>query len=100
MKLLAMFTDQPGTSSHDLVQTYWKSQHPTGDFEAFWRTSVHDGFVAGSASPAKQVSPKLGALPPQAASDATRSKFRSVPTPPFMTARSSTTPGCRKRPSR
>ena len=81
-ELLAMFTDQPGTSSHDLVQTYWKSQHPTGDFEAFWRTSVHDGFVAGSASPAKQVSPKLGALPPQAASDAgaIEVSFRPDPT--------------------
>lgn len=81
-ELLAMFTDQPGTSSHDLVQTYWKSQHPSADFEAFWRTSVHDGLVAGSASPAKQVSPKLGALPPQAASDAhaTEVSFRPDPT--------------------
>jgi molybdopterin-containing oxidoreductase family iron-sulfur binding subunit len=81
-ELLAMFTDQPGTSSHDLVQTYWKSQHPTGDFESFWRTSVHDGFVAGSASPARQVSPKLGSLPPQAAVDAgaVEVSFRPDPT--------------------
>jgi molybdopterin-containing oxidoreductase family iron-sulfur binding subunit len=81
-ELLAMFTDQPGTSSHDLVQTYWKSQHPSADFETFWRTSVHDGLVAGSASPAKQVSPKLGALPPQASSDAhaIEVSFRPDPT--------------------
>ncbi|HEY2115704.1 MAG TPA: TAT-variant-translocated molybdopterin oxidoreductase, partial [Candidatus Angelobacter sp.] len=80
-ELLAMFTDQPGTSSHDLVQTYWKSQHPAGDFEAFWRTSVHDGFVAGSASPAKQVSPKLGALPPPASNaGAVEVSFRPDPT--------------------
>ncbi|HEV8494791.1 MAG TPA: 4Fe-4S dicluster domain-containing protein, partial [Candidatus Angelobacter sp.] len=81
-ELLAMFTDQVGTSSHDLVQTYWKSQHPSADFEAFWRTSVHDGLVAGSASPAKQVSPKLGALPPQVASDAhaIEVSFRPDPT--------------------
>ena len=80
--LLALFTDQPGTSSHDLVQTYWKSQHPTGDFEAFWRTIVHDGFVAGSASPAKQVTPRLAALPPMAASDANAVEvsFRPDPT--------------------
>ena len=31
-ELLAIFTDQAGTSSHDLVQTYWKSQHPDGRF--------------------------------------------------------------------
>ena len=81
-ELLAMFTDQPGTSSHDVVQTYWKSQHPSADFETFWRTSVHDGFVAGSASPAKQVSPKLGALPPQASTDAhtIEVSFRPDPT--------------------
>jgi molybdopterin-containing oxidoreductase family iron-sulfur binding subunit len=81
-ELLAMFTDQPGTSSHDLVQTYWKSQHPTADFETFWRTSVHDGFVAGSAPSAKQVSPRLGALPPQAAASAgaIEVSFRPDPT--------------------
>jgi molybdopterin-containing oxidoreductase family iron-sulfur binding subunit len=81
-ELLSMFLDQQGTSSHDLVQTYWKSQHPTGDFETFWRTAVHDGFVAGSASPAKQITPKLAALPPMAASDAHAMEvsFRPDPT--------------------
>ncbi len=61
-ELLAIFTDQQGTSSYDLVQAYWKSQHPTADFEAWWRKSVHDGLVAGSQSSARSVSPKL-ALP-------------------------------------
>ncbi|HEY1524606.1 MAG TPA: TAT-variant-translocated molybdopterin oxidoreductase [Candidatus Angelobacter sp.] len=81
-ELLSMFLDQQGTSSHDLVQTYWKSQHPTGDFETFWRTAVHDGFVAGSASPAKQITPKLAALPPMAAYDAhaVEVSFRPDPT--------------------
>ena len=69
-EVLAVFTDQVGTSGYDVVQTYWKTQHPNGvDFEAFWRTSVHDGFVKGSASSAKQVAPKIAALPPQEASD-------------------------------
>ncbi len=58
-ELLAIFTDQQGTSSYDLVQAYWKSQHPTADFEAWWRKSVHDGLVAGSQSSARSVSPKL-----------------------------------------
>jgi MoCo/4Fe-4S cofactor protein with predicted Tat translocation signal len=80
-EVLAMFTDQPGTSSHDLVQTYWKSQHPTGDFETFWRTSVHDGFVANTASPAKQVSAKAGSLPaPAAAASEIEVSFRPDPT--------------------
>src|SRR5207245_4084782 len=79
-ELLAMFTDQSGTSSHDLVQTYWKSQHPTSDFETFWRTSVHDGFVAGSASPARQLTPRLGALPPAATAQTIEVSFRPDPT--------------------
>jgi MoCo/4Fe-4S cofactor protein with predicted Tat translocation signal len=77
---LAMFTDQSGTGSHDLVQTYWKSQHPTTDFESFWRTSVHDGFVANTASPAKQVSAKLGSLPAAAAATEIEVSFRPDPT--------------------
>jgi Fe-S-cluster-containing dehydrogenase component len=81
-EVLSMFTDQSGTSSHDLVQTYWKSQHPTGDFETFWRTSVHDGFVAGTVSSARQLSAKAGSLPAPAAPDANAVEvsFRPDPT--------------------
>lgn len=79
-EVLAMFIDQPGTSSHDLVQTYWKSQHPTADFETFWRTSVHDGFVANTASPVKQLSAKAGSLPAPAASSEIEVSFRPDPT--------------------
>jgi MoCo/4Fe-4S cofactor protein with predicted Tat translocation signal len=81
-ELLAMFTDQAGLSSHDIVQTYWKSQHPAPDFEGWWRTAVHDGFVNGSASPARQLTPKLAALPPQAPPDprAIEVSFRPDPT--------------------
>jgi MoCo/4Fe-4S cofactor protein with predicted Tat translocation signal len=78
---LAMFTDQPGEGSHDVVQTYWKSQHPTADFESFWRTSVHDGFVANTAAPAKQVSARIGSLPaPAASADGIEVSFRPDPT--------------------
>jgi Fe-S-cluster-containing dehydrogenase component len=76
-----MFTDQPGEGSHDVVQTYWKSQHPTADFESFWRTSVHDGFVANTAAPAKQVSARIGSLPaPAASADGIEVSFRPDPT--------------------
>ena len=81
-EVLAMFTDQAGMSSYDVVQTYWKSQHPTGDFEMWWRTAVHDGFVNGSASSARQVTPKAAALPPFVASDPNVAEvsFRPDPT--------------------
>jgi MoCo/4Fe-4S cofactor protein with predicted Tat translocation signal len=81
-ELLAIFTDQPGFSAYDLVQTYWKSQHPTADFEAWWRRTVHDGFVADSAAPARSVTAKLGALPapPQTDPKAIEVSFRPDPT--------------------
>jgi molybdopterin-containing oxidoreductase family iron-sulfur binding subunit len=74
-ELLAIFaadengTSRAGISSYDLVQAYWKSQHPAADFEAWWRRCVHDGVVADSAAPARQVSAKLGSLPSPAVVD-------------------------------
>ncbi|HEY6272149.1 MAG TPA: TAT-variant-translocated molybdopterin oxidoreductase [Terriglobales bacterium] len=62
-EIAAIFHDQPGTSGHDLLQAYWRSQHTGDDFEAWWRRSVHDGFISGSAFPARAVTAKLGALP-------------------------------------
>jgi MoCo/4Fe-4S cofactor protein with predicted Tat translocation signal len=37
-------------SSHDLVRDYWQAQFPGPSFEHFWRKSLHDGVVAGTAS--------------------------------------------------
>ncbi|HEU4413741.1 MAG TPA: TAT-variant-translocated molybdopterin oxidoreductase [Candidatus Angelobacter sp.] len=62
-ELLAILTDQSGTSSYDLVQTYWKTQHPAADFESWWRRAVHDGFVSDAPVAVRQVSGKLGSLP-------------------------------------
>ena len=64
------------------MQTYWKTQHATPDFEGWWRTSVHDGFVNGSASPARTLSAKLAGLPaaPNVDPNATEISFRPDPT--------------------
>jgi molybdopterin-containing oxidoreductase family iron-sulfur binding subunit len=53
--LLAAFSDQPERSGHDLVRSYWQAQHPSPDFEQFWRNALHDGLIAGTALPAKTV---------------------------------------------
>jgi molybdopterin-containing oxidoreductase family iron-sulfur binding subunit len=66
-EILAIFTEQPSASSYELVRAYWRSQHSGDDFEKWWRSSVHDGFISNSAFPVRQVSAKLGALPPAAA---------------------------------
>jgi len=62
-EILAIFTDQPGTSGYDLLQTYWRSQHTGDDFEKWWRRSLHDGYISGSAFPARAVTARLGNLP-------------------------------------
>jgi MoCo/4Fe-4S cofactor protein with predicted Tat translocation signal len=62
-EILAIFTDQPDASGYDLLQSYWRSQHTGDDFDAWWRRSVHDGYISNSAFPARPVTAKLGALP-------------------------------------
>ncbi|HEY3595109.1 MAG TPA: molybdopterin oxidoreductase, partial [Polyangiaceae bacterium] len=48
-QLLSAVALKPADSSHDIVKSRWQKQHPVGDFEAFWRRSLHDGVVADSA---------------------------------------------------
>ncbi len=81
-ELMAIFTDQPSSSGYDLVQAYWRSQHSGADFEAWWRRSLHDGYVVDSAFAPKQVTAKLGALPASATADqgAIEIVFRPDPT--------------------
>ncbi len=54
-EFLAAFTDQPDTSGYDLVRGYWQTQHRGADFEQWWRESVHDGYMEGTALPPRQV---------------------------------------------
>jgi MoCo/4Fe-4S cofactor protein with predicted Tat translocation signal len=37
-------------SSFDLVRAHWQKQHSGADFESFWRKSLHDGWIEGTAS--------------------------------------------------
>jgi molybdopterin-containing oxidoreductase family iron-sulfur binding subunit len=80
-ELLAIFTDQAGTSAYDVVQTYWRSQHSGADFEAWWRRSVHDGVVGENPVPVRQVAAKLASLPaPAVNGNAIEIAFRPDPT--------------------
>ena len=44
-----MISGQAGVSGRDIVQQYWQKQHTGADFDAFWRKSLHDGWVDGTA---------------------------------------------------
>ncbi len=52
----------PETPGYETVRGYWQKQHHGDDFEAFWRKSVHDGWIAGSGFTPKQVTVKTANL--------------------------------------
>src|SRR5216684_4130754 len=65
-EMVAMLSGQPQTKGHELVRGYWQKQPSGGDFEAFWRKSLHDGWIEGTALTTKQVGSKANHLPPPA----------------------------------
>ena len=71
-ELLAVLSERPERSSHDIVRDFWKARRAGDDFERFWRKTLHDGFIADSASAAKQV-----ILRPAASIDALRGTSQS-----------------------
>jgi molybdopterin-containing oxidoreductase family iron-sulfur binding subunit len=54
LEVVSALAGQPGHSSHDMVRSYWESQSSGGDFEGFWRGSLHDGLVPGTALPTRR----------------------------------------------
>ena len=61
-EVIAVLAGQPA-SGRDLVQAYWQKQHTGADFDAFWRKSLHDGWVAGTTYPPKSIALKNTVLP-------------------------------------
>jgi molybdopterin-containing oxidoreductase family iron-sulfur binding subunit len=70
-QVLSALLGRPGMSSHDLLMQFWRRERgnltpsrvdqgnslpsPTMDFDDWWRQSLHDGVVDGSAFPALSV---------------------------------------------
>jgi len=48
-EVLAAFTDKPGVSDYEVLRDRLKAGNPSADFEKFWRKTLNDGVVAGSA---------------------------------------------------
>jgi MoCo/4Fe-4S cofactor protein with predicted Tat translocation signal len=59
-EIVAILAGQSGLAGHDLVQQYWQKQHSGADFDAFWRKSLHDGWIEGTAFGPKSTQPKAG----------------------------------------
>jgi molybdopterin-containing oxidoreductase family iron-sulfur binding subunit len=79
-EVLSVLTGFPDRSSHDVVKDYWRTVQPRQDFDDFWRTSLHDGVVAGTALPGKTMAaPKPVTSVPAAASAGLEVVFRPDP---------------------
>ena len=65
IEVLDAVIQQPGRQGYDIVREYWSARAGTGDFEAWWRKSVHDGVVPNTA--AARVNAAAGAGGTQAA---------------------------------
>jgi MoCo/4Fe-4S cofactor protein with predicted Tat translocation signal len=48
-ELVALLAGQSAANGHDIVQNYWKSKHAGADFDMWWRKSLHDGWIEGTA---------------------------------------------------
>ena len=68
-ELTALLAGQAEATGHEVVQSYWRKQHPGADFDAFWRKSLHDGWIAGTTFTPKPVNLKSTSFPPAPASD-------------------------------
>jgi MoCo/4Fe-4S cofactor protein with predicted Tat translocation signal len=53
LEFIALLSGQADATGYDLVRAYWQKQRPEADFEAFWRKSLHDGWIEGTSSPAR-----------------------------------------------
>ncbi len=66
LEVLSAALGQPAAKGLDLLRAHWQKQHPDG-FDAFFRKSLHDGFVANSALPARALKPRANVPAPAAA---------------------------------
>ena len=57
-EIVAALTGNAMKKGYDIVREHWQAQAYNGSqaFETFWQTTVHDGFIAGSALAPKAVS--------------------------------------------
>ncbi len=82
LEVLAALLRHPSRSGYEIVRDTWRQRKSDGDFETFWRTALHDGVVAGTALPAKDVKLKddLAFAPPKSAGDGLELTFPVDPT--------------------
>jgi MoCo/4Fe-4S cofactor protein with predicted Tat translocation signal len=68
-ELISALSGVSDASGYDLVRAYWQKQNSGADFETFWRRSLHDGWMEGTAYTPKSVSAKAPNLTVSPAAD-------------------------------
>ncbi len=58
LEFIALLSGQADATGYDLTRAYWQKQHTGADFEQFWRKSLHDGWIEGTAFAPKSVAAK------------------------------------------
>jgi MoCo/4Fe-4S cofactor protein with predicted Tat translocation signal len=61
LEFVALLSGQADATGYDLTRAYWQKQHTGADFEQFWRKSLHDGWIEGTAFAPKTLSNHLNA---------------------------------------
>ena len=69
-EMLSTLMGASAVSGYDIVRSHWQKQHAGSEFEAWWRKTLNDGFIEGSAYTPKSVSLKPLTLPAATAADA------------------------------
>ncbi len=62
LEFVALLSGQADATGYELVRAYWQKQHTGADFEQFWRKSLHDGWIEGTAFAPKSVTAKAAAV--------------------------------------
>jgi MoCo/4Fe-4S cofactor protein with predicted Tat translocation signal len=62
-EVIALLDGQTQVIGHSVAQEYWRSKHTGADYDAFWRKSLHDGFIEGTAFAPKPVAAKAASAP-------------------------------------
>ncbi len=70
LEFVALLSGQADATGYDLVRAYWQKLHPDVcggfpciPFEQFWRKSLHDGWIEGTAFAPKSVTVKQDKFP-------------------------------------
>jgi MoCo/4Fe-4S cofactor protein with predicted Tat translocation signal len=79
-EFISAMIGRPDRKAYDSVREYWKGQ-TSADFEPFWRKSVHDGWIEGTAFTEKAVKVNAsGISQPSQSAEGMQIIFRADPT--------------------